>query len=156
MTHHMKTIHLPEVLTNHSQDMTGQVVAITGTTSGTGYVCAREVAKKGATVILLNRKSERSEKSLHQLRSEVPGGKFDAVDCDLQRFRSVRNALETIKANYDTIDVLVNNAGVMALRDEATEDGYDVQMQTNVISHFLLTKELFPLLRKSQQAAKKL
>lgn len=152
MTHHMKTKHLPEILTNHSQDMTGKVVAITGTTSGTGYVCAREVAKKGATVILLNRKSERSEKAQQQLKSEVPGGKFDPVDCDLQSFKSVRNALETIKANYEIIDILVNNAGVMALRDEATEDGYDVQMQTNVISHFLLTKELFPLLRKSEQA----
>ncbi|MEQ9063303.1 MAG: SDR family NAD(P)-dependent oxidoreductase [Vicingaceae bacterium] len=137
---------------DHSQDMTGKVVAITGTTSGTGYVCAREMAKKGATVILLNRKSERSEKGLKQLQQEVPAGKFNLVDCNLQNFESVKKALAAIKSNYNVLDVLVNNAGVMALKDQATNDGYDVQMQTNVLSHFLLTKELFPLLKKSKEA----
>ena len=132
--------------------MTNKVVAITGTTSGTGYVCAREAAKKGATVILLNRKSERSQSSLKQLQASVPNAKFEAVDCDLQNFESVRNAMETIKSKHEIIDVLVNNAGVMALKDESTTDGYDVQIQTNVISHFLITKELFPLLRKSKEA----
>lgn len=152
MTNKIETKHLQKILDNHSQDMTGKVVAITGTTSGTGYVCAREVARKGASVLLLNRKSERSEKALQQLQSEVPGGKFEAVECDLQSIASVRSAVESIKDKYNSLDVLVNNAGVMALKDEATKDGYDVQMQTNVISHFLLTKELFPLLRKSEEA----
>ena len=152
MTDQIKTLHLGDVIENHSQDMTGKVVAITGTTSGTGFVCAREVAKKGATVILLNRQSERSEKSHNQLLDAVPGGKFDAVHCDLQSFDSVKTAMKEIKSRYDKVDVLVNNAGVMAFKDQATEDGYDVQMQTNVISHFLITKELFPLLKKSTQA----
>lgn len=132
--------------------MTNKVVAITGTTSGTGFVCAREVAKKGATVILLNRESERSTKSHQQLVEAIPGAKFDAIACDLQNFDSVRSAIEQIKSKYDVVDVLVNNAGVMALKDQATPDGFDVQMQTNVLSHFLLTKELFPLMRKSPQA----
>lgn len=132
--------------------MTGKVVAITGTTSGTGFYCAREVAKKGATVILLNRKSDRSERSLQQLQQAVPGATFDPVECDLQDFNSVRNAINQIKSRYSVLDVLVNNAGVMALKDQATVDGYDVQMQTNVLSHFLLTKELFPLMKKSPQA----
>ena len=132
--------------------MTGKVVAITGTTSGTGFYCAREVAKKGATVLLLNRKSSRSESALQQLQAAVPGGKFETIECDLQNFASVQAAADAIKAKYDVVDVLVNNAGVMALKDQATNDGYDVQIQTNVISHFLLTKELFPLMQKSQEA----
>lgn len=152
MTNEIKTLHLEAVIQNHGQDMTGKVVAITGTTSGTGYVCARELAKKGATVILLNRKSERAEQAHHSLLEEVPGGKFDPVDCDLQNYESVRSATDAVKSKYDVLDVLVNNAGVMALKDQATVDGYDVQMQTNVISHFLVTKELFPLLRKSDEA----
>ncbi len=152
MTNQIKTLHLGAVIKDHSQDMAGKVVAITGTTSGTGFVCAREVAKKGATVLLLNRKSDRSDRAHQQLLDSVPGGKFDAIDCDLQNFASVHQAVETIKTKYDVIDVLVNNAGVMALKDTATADGYDVQMQTNVISHFLITKELFPLLKKSEQA----
>jgi len=152
MTNQIKTQHLQDVLKNHGQDMTNKVVAITGTTSGTGFVCAREVSKKGATVILLNRKSERSQNALKHLQDSVPDGNFDSIDCDLQSFDSVRNAVKTIKSKYEVIDVLVNNAGVMALKDEATTDGYDIQMQTNVISHFLITKELFPLLRKSEEA----
>ncbi|MEM9935693.1 MAG: SDR family NAD(P)-dependent oxidoreductase [Bacteroidota bacterium] len=152
MSTNIITEHLPTVISNHSQDMSQKVVAITGTTSGTGFVCAREVAKKGATVLLLNRESERSANALKQLQEEVPSGKFEAITCDLQNFESVQQAVQAITAKYDQLDVLVNNAGVMALKDEATKDGYDVQMQTNCISHFLLTKELFPLLKKSEEA----
>ncbi len=152
MTNQIKTLHLEKVIQDHTQDMTNKVVAITGTTTGTGFVCAREVAKKGASVILLNRKSERSEQAHKRLLESVPDAKFDPVDCDLQDFASVRSAMEEIRSKYNVIDVLVNNAGVMALKDLATVDGYDVQMQTNVISHFLITKELFSLLKKSQQA----
>ena len=145
----IETKHLSSVIENHTQDMTGKTVAITGTTSGTGYVCARELAKLGARVLLLNRDSERSTSALARLKEEVPDGAFEAVMCDLQDFASVRQAAETIKAKYDSLDVLCNNAGVMAMPDRATVDGYDVQMQTNAISPFLLTKELFPLLRNS-------
>lgn len=152
MTSQIQTKHLQDVINNHGQDMTNKVVAITGTTSGTGFICAREIAKKGATVILLNRRSERSENALVQLQESVPEGIFDMVDCDLQNLESVKNAVSSIKSKYEVIDVLVNNAGVMALKDQATVDGYDIQMQTNVISHFLITKELFPLLKKSQEA----
>ena len=152
MTNEIKTLHLEAVINNHSQDMTNKVVAITGTTSGTGFVGAREVALKGATVILLNRKSERSEQAHKLLLEYVPEGKFDPIDCDLQSFESVLSAMETIRSKYSVVDVLVNNAGVMALKDQSTKDGYDVQMQTNVISHFLITKELFPLLQKSEEA----
>lgn len=152
MSKQIPTLHLPTVLENHSQDMTGKVAVVTGTTSGTGFVCARELARKGASVILLNRASQRATQSLQQLQTNVPQGTFDAIVCDLQSFASVRRATEQIKTQYPVIDVLVNNAGVMALKDQATEDGYDVQMQTNVIAHFLLTKELFPLLQKSAEA----
>ncbi len=152
MPKQIQTQHLEAVIKNHGQDMNNKVVAITGTTTGTGLVCAREVAKKGATVILLNRKSERSQNALKQLQASVPDGKFDAIECDLQSFDSVKGAVENIKSKYDVIDVLVNNAGVMALKDDATKDGFDVQMQTNVLSHFLITKELFPLLKKSKEA----
>ncbi|NQU33415.1 MAG: SDR family NAD(P)-dependent oxidoreductase, partial [Bacteroidetes bacterium] len=134
MPKQVETVHLKNVIENHSQDMTNKIAAVTGTTSGTGFILARELAKKGAKVILLNRESERSTKALKQLQELVPNGKFDAIACDLQSFKSVRKAAQTIKEKYDVLDVLVNNAGVMALKDEATIDGYDVQMQTNVIT----------------------
>ena len=149
MTSKIKTLHLDKIIENHTQDMTNKVAVITGTTSGTGFVCAREIAKLGGTVLLLNRESERSAASFKFLKKEVPEGKLFTITCDLQVFESVRNAIAKIKSTYDVIDVLCNNAGVMALEDLATKDGYDIQMQTNCLSHFLLTKELFPLLKKS-------
>jgi len=152
MTQNIETLHLDTVIAEHTQDMTGRTAAITGTTSGTGYVCARELAKRGATVLLLNRASPRAEASLAKLQAEVPGGVFDAIECDLQSLASVRVAIGQIQAKYEKLDVLCNNAGVMALKDAATEDGYDVQMQTNCISHFLLTRDLMPLLEKSDDA----
>lgn len=152
MSTSIPTKHLDTVIKNHTQDMSKKVVAITGTTSGTGYVCAREMGKLGATVLLLNRESERSISSLTQLRKEAPEGKFHQITCNLQDFESVRSAIKKIISSYDVLDVLCNNAGVMALPDKATKDGYDVQIQTNCISHFLLTKGLFPLLKKSTEA----
>lgn len=147
-----ETKYLNEVIAQHTQDMTGKVVAITGTTSGTGYVCARELAKLGATVLLLNRPSTRAEQALSDLRKEVPGARFEAIACDLQDLGSVREAARTIRSQFTVLDVLCNNAGVMALPDQATQDGYDVQMQTNSISPFLLTNELFGLLKNSKEA----
>ncbi len=145
----IQTRHLEAVIGAHTQDMSGKVVAITGTTSGTGYVCARELARLGAHVLLLNRESERATAALGRLGAEVPGGRFEAVACDLQDFDSVREAARRIRDAHPVLDVLCNNAGVMALPDRATGDGYDVQMQTNSISPFLLTRELLPLLRAS-------
>jgi len=75
----------------------------------------------------------------------------ETVPCDLQDFESVKAAVAMIKGKYDAIDVLCNNAGVMAIEDKATKDGYDVQMQTNHLSHFLITKELFPLIQRASE-----
>lgn len=147
----IETKYLGDLIQNNTQDMSGKLVAITGTTSGTGYICARELAKLGAHVLLLNRQSERAAKLLSKLQQEVPQGRFEAVTCDLQDFDSVRAAANTIRQQHQKLDVLCHNAGVMAMPDQATKDGYDVQMQTNSISPFLLTKELFPLLKQSAE-----
>mmetsp|Transcript_26468 Transcript_26468/g.72769 ORF Transcript_26468/g.72769 Transcript_26468/m.72769 type:complete len:335 (-) Transcript_26468:387-1391(-) len=128
----------------------GKVFVITGTTSGTGYIAAKTAAQHGGDVFLLNRPSGRAEKSLAKLREEVPGAKVIPVDCDLQDFDSVRNAVRRIKGSgVKAIYCLCNNAGIMAVPDEITKDGYDKQIQTNHLSHFLLTAELYPLLKSA-------
>ncbi|MCH4890208.1 SDR family NAD(P)-dependent oxidoreductase [Acidaminobacter sp. JC074] len=133
-------------------NVNGKVFIITGTTSGTGYVAARTAAEHGGEVVLLNRKSKRTETMMRSLKEAVPKGKFVNVECDLQSFDSVRKAIYEIKKKYDRIYCLANNAGIMGTPDEATVDGYDKQMQTNHLSHFLLTAELFPLLEAESQA----
>lgn len=146
------TLHLDTVRAHHTQDLTGRSAAITGTTSGTGFVLARELGRLGARVFVLNRESARATDALARLQAAVPGATFTPVACDLQDFASVRAAAAAIAAQTGVLDILCNNAGVMALPDRATGDGYDVQMQTNVISHFLLTRELMPLLKASAAA----
>lgn len=127
-------------------------MAVTGCTSGTGYIVARTAIRKGAdNVLLLNRPSERATKAEASLKEELKDSKtnVETIACDLQDMASVQKAADTIKSKFKAVDVLCNNAGVMALEDKATKDGYDVQMQTNHVSHFLLTKELYPLLQKA-------
>lgn len=129
----------------------GRTVAITGCTSGTGQVLAGTVGALGARVLLLNRPSARAEAACAALIDQG----FDAtpVPCDLQSFAQVREAVERLRTLCpDGLDVLVNNAGVMALDDVATVDGCDVQMQTNHLSHFLLTSGVWPLLTKAADA----
>jgi len=124
----------------------GKVFVITGTTSGTGFVAAQTVAEKGGEVVMLNRKSQRVTDAHAKLVVAVPAGKFVNVECDLQDFASVKKAAEEVKSKYKKIYCLSNNAGIMMTPDKATTDGCDTQMQTNHLSHFILTKELMPLL----------
>jgi NAD(P)-dependent dehydrogenase (short-subunit alcohol dehydrogenase family) len=130
----------------------GKVIVITGCTSGTGFVAAQCAARKGAdTILMLNRVSERSACAEQIVKEQVPHTSIvETIPCDLQDMSSVKEAIRAIKSKYNRIDVLCNNAGVMALEDVATKDGYDIQMQTNHLSHFLLTKELLPLIQKSK------
>ncbi len=133
--------------------MAGKTVAITGTTSGTGQVAAHTLAGLGATVLLLNRPSPRADAALREVLAAHPLARAVGVACDLQSFDSVRRAAARVRELCpDGLDALCNNAGVMALRDQATPDGFDVQMQTNHLSHFLLTAEVFERLERAASA----
>ena len=131
----------------------GKTYAVTGCTTGTGLVVAKLFAKKGALrAFLLNRPSQRAEAALAAVQAVAAEEcVVTHVDCDLADFDSVRQAAAQVAAETEEsgLDVLANNAGVMALADRATKDGYDIQMQTNHLSHFLLTRELYPALQKA-------
>mmetsp|Transcript_107098 Transcript_107098/g.301406 ORF Transcript_107098/g.301406 Transcript_107098/m.301406 type:complete len:362 (+) Transcript_107098:84-1169(+) len=135
----------------------GKVVAVTGTTSGMGLILAATAARKGAScVILANRASQRAAANANMIKDVAASAtEVKLVDCDLQSFASVREAASQIEATaseYFGLDVLCNNAGIMAHPDLRTVDGYDVQMQTNHLSHFLLTALLLPSLEKAAAA----
>ena len=116
-------------------NLAGKNFAITGCTSGTGYETALAAARKGAKVFMLNRVSARSEAAEKAIKLAVPNADIRTVACDLTSLASTREASAVlVKELKDTgLDVLCCNAGVMANKDEATGDGYDIQMQvTNV------------------------
>jgi len=148
----IESVHFAE-FENDVPDMSGKTIAITGCTSGTGLVAAKTCAKKGARVYMLNRSSSRAEAAEAEVRTILgdSSNKVSTINCDLQSFNSVREAAKQLlnETRANGLDVICNNAGVMALEDKATEDGYDVQMQTNHLSHFLLNKEIFPSLLKA-------
>lgn len=148
----VESVHYP-AFRDKMPDLAGKTFVITGTTSGTGKVAADALAEKGGQVIMLNRPSPRSERRQAEITKAFPDTGIMTIDCDLQSFASVQAAAEKLKTVCAErgIDGLINNAGIMALPDEATEDGFDVQMQTNHLSHFLLTRELFPLLEKAAE-----
>lgn len=125
--------------------LTDKVVAITGTTTGLGFHLARTAIVKGAAaVILLNRASERSTQSETKLNEQYNKDKTVAVTsvaCDLMDLASVRQAakdVNDIASKHGGLDVLCCNAGVMMMSDTRTKDGFEIQMQTNQLSHTLL------------------
>ena len=139
-------------------DLTGKVVAITGTTSGSlGYYVAKAaVAKKAKLVLLLNRESSRSAKT----EADVKEGAGEettvkTIPTDLLSFESVKKAaavISEISEKNGGLDVLCCNAGIMAMEDKRSVDGFDVQMQANHLSHYLLTKMCMSSLEKAAES----
>mmetsp|Transcript_20748 Transcript_20748/g.64060 ORF Transcript_20748/g.64060 Transcript_20748/m.64060 type:complete len:364 (+) Transcript_20748:83-1174(+) len=131
--------------------MDGKVVAITGSTSGTGKILAKVCAELGAKVVMLNRASDRADAALDDIKKAANDSKAPEpllIPCDLTSFKSVRAAGDKMNSELakEGLDALVNNAAIMGFGDEATEDGCDIQMETNHTSHFLLTYLCMPLL----------
>ncbi|MFF4949963.1 oxidoreductase [Streptomyces chattanoogensis] len=133
--------------TSHIPDQTGRSVVVTGANSGIGYVTARELARRGARVVLACRNKARGGAALDRLRTEVPTAEAEFRPLDLADLSSVRDfaaGLDTFDG--DRLDLLINNAGVMALPYRTTADGFEMQFGTNHLGHFALTGLLLPRL----------
>ena len=133
-------------------DLSSKVVAITGTSAKSiGFHIAEIAVRKQAKLLLLcNRDSSSAQQGAEALQALVQETKsvtkIETVTCDLQDLESVEAAAKTINeiaGKHEGLDILVCNAGVMALRDLRTKDGFDTQMQTNQLSHFLLTQRVW-------------
>lgn len=136
--------------------MEGMTVAITGCSRGLGFVTASTVAKKGGRVLLLNRKSNSME-WYDELCADASGPKPIHVECDLLSFDSVHSACQKVTeltSDGGGLDVLCCNAGIMLQQDKASKDGYDITASTNMLSHFLLVKNLFGQLKASSKIAR--
>ena len=123
-------------------DLTGTTVVITGANSGLGLTSAEALAEHGATVIMAGR----NPLKLSEAAASVGGPATSTVRLDLADLESVRRAADEIAEQADRIDVLMNNAGVMAPPLSRTKDGFELQIGTNHLGHFALTGLLLPLL----------
>ncbi|MEV7420464.1 oxidoreductase [Streptomyces sp. NPDC089919] len=122
----------------------GRTAVVTGANSGIGYVTARELARAGAHVLLACRSADRGGAALDRLRREVPGASAEFARLDLGDLSSVREFAAGLRPGG--LDLLVNNAGVMALPYGRTTDGFETQFGVNHLGHFALTGLLLPRL----------
>ena len=128
--------------------MEGQVVVITGASSGVGYQTVQQLAKGQAHIVMVNRNAEKSAKLQQQLQSDY-GVKVDIVLADLSDLQDVRKAAAHILATYPQISVLINCAGMHSTRATYTSEGFEIVFCVNHLSSFLLTNLLLPRLKES-------
>ncbi|RFB78802.1 SDR family oxidoreductase [Methylovirgula sp. 4M-Z18] len=130
----------------------GRKAVITGATGGIGYETALALAKKGADVLLTGRDAAKGAAALANIRAVSPSAKIRYADLDLADLASVESFADRLAGEQGAVDLLVNNAGVMAppTRFE-TKNGFELQFGTNYLGHFVLTKRLLPLLRKGNR-----
>jgi len=129
---------------------TGKRVIITGANSGIGWCAALELARAGAEVVMPVRSQAKADDTVQRLCAQVPGAKLVPAIMDLCSLASVRGFAEEQLGDSRPIDVLINNAGVMACpQRDVTIDGFERQFATNVLGHFLLTGLLLPAILRA-------
>ncbi|KAF0805550.1 short chain dehydrogenase [Alcanivorax xiamenensis] len=130
-------------------DQQARTVVITGANSGIGFETALALADKGARVVMACRNPTKAEAARERIREQTGGrGEVQIVALDLASLDSVRRAADTLRERYSRLDLLINNAGVMWLRQGHTEDGFERQLGVNHLGHFALTGLLLPALRE--------
>ncbi|MEA2366218.1 MAG: hypothetical protein QOI32_1730 [Thermoleophilaceae bacterium] len=127
-------------------DQSGRTAIVTGANSGLGLVTARELAKRGVHVVLGCRNMEKGRAACAQ----VEGGEL--MELDLASLASVRSFAESFKNTHDGLDLLINNAGVMAPPRRLTADGFELQFGTNHLGHFALTTALLDQMEGREDA----
>jgi NAD(P)-dependent dehydrogenase (short-subunit alcohol dehydrogenase family) len=125
--------------TNDIPDLTGKVIIVTGANSGIGYEAALEFARKGGRTILACRSMDKAQTALSQIQAQVPNAQAEIMQLDLASQASIHAFAEAFNANYDRLDLLINNAGIMMVPYGTTEDDFERQFGTNHLGHFALT-----------------
>jgi NAD(P)-dependent dehydrogenase (short-subunit alcohol dehydrogenase family) len=120
-------------------DQSGRTAVVTGANAGLGLATARVLAARGATVVLACRDIVKAERAAGRIRTEAGRANVRVVRLDLSSLASVREAADELGCDYPSLDLLINNAGVMAVPYQRTEDGFELTLATNHLGHFALT-----------------
>ena len=130
-----------------SYDLRGRVIAVTGGTSGIGRATAEQLARDGATVIVLGRDVTRCERTVDELRAATGNDRIAWLVVDMGDLDSVRAAASDLQARYDRLDVVIHNAAAMAHERSTAPDGTEATVASQVVGPFLLTSLLLARLR---------
>lgn len=125
-------------------DLDGRTAVVTGANGGLGLETARELARKGAHVVMAARDQEKAAAAEREIREDIASASVEVVELDLGSLESVRAAAARITESHPGIDILVNNAGLMAMPERRTEDGFEMQLGVNHLGHWVLTARLLP------------
>ncbi len=132
--------------------LNGKTAVITGATGGLGYETALALGGAGATVVLTGRSDVKGRNALQAIRRQFPDAKTSYETLDLANLASVADFAKRFGATHASLDLLINNAGVMALpKRQTTADGFEMQFGTNYLGHYALTAHLLPWLRRGNQ-----
>jgi len=130
-------------------DLSGRSMVVTGANSGIGYEAALAFAKRNANVILACRNQDKAKVAADRIHGEAPNARLELIPLDLSDLSSVRGFADAFRRQHSRLNVLVNNAGVMALPRRVTKDGFEMQFGTNHLGHFALTGQLLDVLLKT-------
>jgi NAD(P)-dependent dehydrogenase (short-subunit alcohol dehydrogenase family) len=137
---------MPRWTASDIPDQSGRVAVVTGANSGLGYVTSLELARHGARVVLGCRSDVRGKEAVAKIIAAAPNADVELRSLDMAELSSIRSFADGIQATHPTVDLLVNNAGVMAIPRRETADGFEMQFGTNHLGHFALTGLLLPLM----------
>lgn len=145
-----KTSTADEVIATLGADkLHGKTIVITGANTGLGFETARAMVANGADVVLCSRGAENGAKAVQTIKDQYPNAKITTEVLDLGSHASIRSFANAYTESSRPINVLINNAGVMACPRTETSDGLEQQLGVNHVGHFLLTTSLLPILEKS-------
>ncbi len=133
-------------------EQNGAVAVVTGANAGLGLETARELARRGAHVVMAVRNEQKAQAAMADIRGAVADAQLEIVPLDLSSQQSVRAAAEQMLSSHERIDLLVNNAGVMGIPEQQTSDGYEMQFGVDHLGHWTLTALLMPALLRADRA----
>jgi NAD(P)-dependent dehydrogenase (short-subunit alcohol dehydrogenase family) len=133
-------------------DLSTHTALVTGGNSGLGFETAQALAAAGARVLLACRNAEKAEAAIARIRAAHPAGRVEPVALDLASLASVRTAAQRVRTTCPRLDLLINNAGVMAVPYTRTADGFELQLGVNHLGHFALTGLLLESLLRADGA----
>ena len=128
--------------TADNPDQKGRTAVITGANTGLGYETAAALAAKGAHVVLAVRNLDKGKAAADLISARTPGASVALQELDLSSLDSVRTAADELRSKHDSIDLLINNAGIMMTPKSTTKDGFELQFGTNHLGHFAFTNLL--------------